>query len=149
MANLIPVSYTHLNTLYHNIAKRWPMEPTVDPNGYPFALVRPTLYGGDNNSQTDWLYQQFQIVLEPIKNWVIFGEINYKVIDAFSHTDNLKLTQMNVAGEPYLGDNGKTSSVTAVSYTHLGNFGYWWYRICFGSTRYSKKRFRCVYHSDG
>ena len=100
------------NTLYHNIAKRWPMEPTVDPNGYPFALVRPTLYGGDNNSQTDWLYQQFQIVLEPIKNWVIFGEINYKVIDAFSHTDNLKLTQMNVAGEPYLGDNGKTSSVT-------------------------------------
>ena len=72
------------NTLYQNIAKRWPMEPTVDPNGYPMGntIIRPILYGGDNNSQTDWLYQQFQVVIEPIKDWKIFGEINYKVIDA-------------------------------------------------------------------
>lgn len=84
---------------------------TVDPNGYPFSLVRPILYGGDSNSQTDWLYQQFQMVVEPIKDWKFFGELNYKVIDNFSHTDNLKLTQMNVAGESYLGDR-KTSSVT-------------------------------------
>lgn len=102
------------NTLYQNIAKRWPMEPTVDPNGYPMGntIIRPILYGGDNNSQTDWLYQQFQVVIEPIKDWKIFGEINYKVIDAFTHTDYLKVPQMNVAGEPYSGDTWKTSKVT-------------------------------------
>ena len=100
------------NTLYHNVAKRWPMEPTVDPNGYPFSLVRPILYGGDSDSQTDWLYQQFQMVVEPLKGWKIFGELNYKVIDDFDHTDYLKLTQMNVAGESYIGNDRKTSSVT-------------------------------------
>lgn len=102
------------NTLYQNIAKRWPMEPTVDPNGYPMGntIIRPILYGGDNNSQTDWLYQQFQIVVEPVKNWKIFGEINYKVIDDFSHTDYLKVPQMNVAGEPYFGSTWQTSKVT-------------------------------------
>lgn len=102
------------NTLYQNIAKRWPMEPTVDPNGYPMGntIIRPILYGGDNNSQTDWLYQQFQVVIEPTKDWKIFGEINYKVIDAFTHTDYLKVPQMNVAGEPYSGDTWKTSKVT-------------------------------------
>ncbi|MFT0673113.1 TonB-dependent receptor [Bacteroides hominis] len=102
------------NTLYQNISKRWPMEPTVDPNGYPMGntIIRPILYGGDNDSQTDWLYQQFQVVVEPVKNWKIFGEINYKTIDNFSHTASLKVTQMNVAGEPYLGDTWQTSKVT-------------------------------------
>lgn len=105
------------NVLYHNISKRWPMEPTVDPNGYPMGntIIRPILYGGDNNSQTDWLYQQFQVVAEPIKGWKIFGELNYKTIDNFSHTDYLKVSQYNVAGEPYYGDTWKTSKVTESS----------------------------------
>lgn len=102
------------NVLYHNMAKRWPLEPTVDPNGHPMGntIIQPILWGGDNDSQTDWLYQQFQVVAEPIKGWKIFGELNYKVIDGFNHIDYLKAPQYNVAGESYYGDSWNTSKVT-------------------------------------
>lgn len=68
------------------------MEPTVDPNGHTMSntIINPILYGGDATSQTDWLYQQFSIVAEPIKNWRIIGEVNYRVNDNFSHTDKLR-----------------------------------------------------------
>lgn len=105
------------NTLYHNIAKRWPMEPTVDTNGFPMGntIILPILYGGDNNAQTDWLYQQFQVVAEPIKNWKIFGELNYKTVDSFTHTDYLKVPQHDVNGEIYYGITWNTSKVTEAS----------------------------------
>ena len=66
------------NVLYHNIAKRWPMEPIFDPNGHSMSntIYNPIMYGGDASTQTDWLYQQFQIIAEPIKNWKIIGELN-------------------------------------------------------------------------
>lgn len=100
--------------LYHNIAKRWPMEPEVDPNGHYMSntIINPIMNGGDAATQTDWLYQQFQIVAEPIKGWKIFGEINYKTIDDFAHTDNLKVALYDVNNEPYYDSNNQTSSVT-------------------------------------
>ena len=101
-------------TLYHNIAKRWPMEPTVDPNGHYMSntIIAPIIYGGDANTQTDWLYQQFQVVAEPIKGWKIFGELNYKTIDNFGHTDYLKSPQYNVNNELYYGNTWNTTKVT-------------------------------------
>ncbi len=72
------------NQLYHELTKRWPTEPVLDPNGYILNdQISGLVHSGSDNTQTDWLYQQFQIVLEPIKNWKIFGEINYKTIDEF------------------------------------------------------------------
>lgn len=100
--------------LYQNIAKRWPMEPTTDPNGYSMSntILNPILYGGDSDTQTDWLYQQFQLIAEPIKNWKIFGELNYKVVDAFSHIDYLKSPMHDVSGNIYYGDTWNTTKVT-------------------------------------
>lgn len=101
------------NVLYHNIAKRWPMEPIIDPNGHPMSntIYNPIMYGGDASTQTDWLYQQFQIIAEPIKNWKIIGELNYKVIDDFGHTDYLKSPMYNVNDELYYGDTWNTTKV--------------------------------------
>lgn len=69
------------------------------------------MYGGDASTQTDWLYQQFQIIAEPIKNWKIIGELNYKVIDDFGHTDYLKSPLYNVNNELYYGDTWNTTKV--------------------------------------
>ena len=101
------------NVLYHNIAKRWPMEPIFDPNGHSMSntIYNPIMYGGDASTQTDWLYQQFQIIAEPIKNWKIIGELNYKVIDDFGHTDYLKSPLYNVNNELYYGDTWNTTKV--------------------------------------
>lgn len=100
------------NTLYHNIAKRWPMEPVYDPNGYTMSntITNPILYGGDATTQTDWLYQQFSITAEPIKNWRIIGELNYKTIDGFSDTSHLLSPQWDVAGNPYYTTSGWNST---------------------------------------
>lgn len=100
--------------LYHNLAKRWPMEPTTDPNGHYMSntLINPILYGGDSNTQTDWLYQQFQIVAEPIKNWKIFGELNYKTIDEFAHSDYLKVPMWDTNNEMYIDSQHNTNSVS-------------------------------------
>lgn len=102
------------NVLYHNMAKRWPMEPIFDPNGYPMSntIYNPIMFGGDSSTQTDWLYQQFQVTAEPIKGWKIIGELNYKVIDDFGSTVNLKSPMHNVEGEVYYGDTWNTSKVT-------------------------------------
>lgn len=101
-------------TMYHNIAKRWPMEPVYDPNGHYMSgtLINNVLYGGDVDTQTDWLYQQFQIVAEPIKNWKIFAEINYKTIDEFAHTSTLKVPQWQVDNTSYYIDGWTTNKVT-------------------------------------
>ena len=100
------------NMLYHNIAKRWPMEPTVDPNGHTMSntIINPILYGGDATSQTDWLYQQFSIMVEPIKNWRIIGEVNYRVNDNFAHTDKLRVPQWDVNGDAYYEAGGWTNT---------------------------------------
>lgn len=106
------------NVFYHNIAKRFPSEPLYNPNGQVMnGLVGGLLYQGEDNSQTDWLYQQFQVVLEPMKDWKIFGEINYKTVDGFQHKDNLHLPQYYVDGTMYYND---TNSVE--EYAERTNF---------------------------
>lgn len=84
--------------LYHNIAKRWPMEPVYDPNGHVMSntIVLPLMYEGTRKRQTDNIYNQFQLVAEPVKGWNIIGEINYNVVDVFEHTDKLRLPRYNV-----------------------------------------------------
>ncbi len=87
------------NQIYQELSKRWPTEPLYDPNGYIMNdQASGLINSGSNVTQTDWLYQQFQVVLEPIKNWKIFGEINYKIIDQFWHEDVFKLPKYGVDG---------------------------------------------------
>ena len=65
---------------YHNACRYWPIVPTIDPNGHP---VRESYYemlnrGGLYNIQQDNFDQQFSLILEPIKNWTINTELNYR-----------------------------------------------------------------------
>ncbi len=106
------------NQYYHDMAKRFPSEPMYDPNGYAqVGLLSQLLYQGKDASQTDWLYQQFQVVLEPVKGWKVFGELNYKTVDGFQHKDVLHLPKHYVDGTEYFED---TNSVA--EYAERTNF---------------------------
>lgn len=96
------------DNLFQNLARQgWPVLPLYDPNGYLFDSPSPALGlrdGGDDITQTDWLYQQGQIVFEPIKNWKIFGELNYRTKNQFRHWDKLVTYNHDINGVPYASD---------------------------------------------
>jgi TonB-linked SusC/RagA family outer membrane protein len=81
----------------------WPVLPLYDPNGYLYSSPAPPLNlrdGGRDKSQKDWLYQQGQLVLEPVKNWKTFAEINYRTRNDFRHWDSQKTFNHDVDGNP-------------------------------------------------
>jgi len=92
--------------LWSNIGRQaWPTLPLYDPNGYLYDTPSPPLKirdGGDGIYQTDNVYMQAQLVLEPIKNWKTFAEFNYWTKNANTHWSIQKTYNHNVAGEPYL-----------------------------------------------
>lgn len=120
---------------YHNACRYWPIVPTIDPNGHP---VRESYYemlnrGGLYNIQQDNLDQQFSLILEPIKNWTINTELNYRASTTFRHEDYQTVYAWDVNNNPYATDN-QTSSVTEYAYksnyfnpniysTYLRSFG--------------------------
>lgn len=94
------------SSLNSDLARQgWPILPLYDPNGYLFSSPSPALAlrdGGRDKKQTDWLYQQFQTVIEPIKDWKIIGELNYKTIDVFRHWDTQRTYNHDINGNPYM-----------------------------------------------
>lgn len=105
---------------YYNAMRRWPTEPLYDPNGnLMVGLPKDLSYGGNNITQTDWVMQQLQLELEPIKNWRTFVELNYKTINKVGDEPRYKVPQYDVAGNVYY-DGGAKSSI--YSYSERTNF---------------------------
>lgn len=95
---------THMSDLfYHNIARRWPTVPVRDPNGYftDPGEVAQLVEGGRTNDQTDYLYQQAQIILNPLKGWNIYAEGNYRTTYRNYHSHVLPAYSYDVNGNPY------------------------------------------------
>lgn len=95
---------THMTDLfYHNIARRWPTVPAKDPNGYftdPSEIAQ-LVQGGRTIDQTDYLYQQAQIILTPADGWNIYAEGNYRTTYRNYHSDVLPAFSNDVNGNPY------------------------------------------------
>ncbi|GHT75130.1 SusC/RagA family TonB-linked outer membrane protein [Bacteroidia bacterium] len=91
--------------LYHDLARQgWPTLPFRDPNGFLYSSPSPALGladRGQDKYQKDWLYQQVQVVLEPIKGWKTFAELNYRSENNFNHWDNQITYNHDVEGNPY------------------------------------------------
>ena len=109
--------------LYHELTKRWPTEPILDPNGHVLNdQISGLMHSGSDNTQTDWLYQQFQVVIEPIKDWKIFGEINYKTVGQFWHKHTYKLPKWDVNENLfYKGGFDVTSAEESAEHTNFFN----------------------------
>jgi len=91
---------------YNDLGRQgWPTLPLYDPNGFLFSSPSPALLmqdGGADKTTKDWLYQQLQLVLEPIKGWKTFGELNYRIRNDFRHWDSQQAYNHDVNGVPYL-----------------------------------------------
>jgi len=94
-----------MNNLYPDLARQgWPIVPLYDPNGYlmgDYIWALPLRDGGQTKQQEDWLYQQAQVVIEPIKGWKTTGELNYRTDNYFNHTDWQVFYDHDINGNPY------------------------------------------------
>ncbi|MBC8603525.1 TonB-dependent receptor [Parabacteroides acidifaciens] len=92
--------------LYYNLARQgWPTLPLYDSNGYLYSSPSPALGlrdGGRDKTQTDNLYQQASLILEPIKNWVTHVDFNYRIKSANRHWDKQLTYNHDVDGNPYV-----------------------------------------------
>src|SRR5690606_1907668 len=95
---------------YHNIGRRWPTVPALDPNGNysdPGEIAQ-LKDGGRINNITDYLYQQAQLTITPKKGWNIIADANYKITTQNNHSDIRPAYSNDVAGNPFavtVGDN--------------------------------------------
>lgn len=78
-------SYQFNSSFYDQLGRAtWPNLPVKDPNGYYLDNgwtnpVQNLSEGGKRNAQTDRLYQQASLIIEPIKNWTTHVEFNYSI----------------------------------------------------------------------
>lgn len=92
----------------------WPVLPIYDSNGYLFGNSNPILAlqdGGRTTSQTDYMYQQLGLVLEPIKNWVTHIDFNYRSKRYDWHESTYYTYVHNALGEATINSKGNTSGV--------------------------------------
>lgn len=92
------------NLFYYLVIRGWPTLPLYDPNGHLYSSPTPALGlrdGGRDNKRTDNIYQQAQLVFEPIKDWKTFGEFNYRIENISRSWDYQKLYNHDVDGNPY------------------------------------------------
>ncbi|MGK7395289.1 MAG: SusC/RagA family TonB-linked outer membrane protein [Candidatus Cyclobacteriaceae bacterium M3_2C_046] len=98
------------SSLFRDLARQgWPVLPLYDPNGYMFSSPSPALGlrdGGRDENQRDLLYQQLQLVFEPIAEWKTSAEFNYRTRNDFRHWDILETYNHDVEGNPYVYDKG-------------------------------------------
>ena len=109
------------NVFYFNVCRYWPVIPVTDPNGHYTVEsgINQLEQGGRYKSQSDLLAQQLALVIEPIKDWKINVELNYRTNNDFNHTDYQTVYGYNVNEVPYAVANN-TSSVT--EYAYKSNF---------------------------
>ena len=109
------------NVFYFDVCRYWPVIPVVDPNG--FYTVESKIYqlteGGRYKSQKDVMAHQLAFIVEPIKDWKINVELNYRSNYNFNHTDYQTVYGYDVSKNPYIIAN-QTSSVT--EYAYKSNF---------------------------
>lgn len=101
---------TWMNKAYNlngNLGRRgWPTMPLYDNNGYLFQQLGQydfavgMVEGGRSEEQEDWMYHQFNVTLEPLEGWKIFGNLNYRVTDAFNNWEQQVLYNHDVNGDP-------------------------------------------------
>ncbi len=101
---------------YHNIARRWPTCPVIDPNGHWMnemeiaELEDMGLY----KQKSDQFTNQFRLTLTPLEGWDIIGDVAMRVSNN-KYTNTMQpVTYYDVDNKPFIRDSdyGTTSYVT-------------------------------------
>lgn len=93
---------------YHNIARRWPVCPATDINGYNLSgmEIEELETGGTQSTQKDYMTHQLQFVFTPIENWHITANGSYQVYTNNVHTEYLPVKAYRADGTSYYAANG-------------------------------------------
>lgn len=76
--------YTDLGgLLYHDIVRMWPMMPFMDPNGHYMrnGKIAQLTSGSRSKTSTNNTYLQGQLIFHPLKNWNIYANVGYRMIN--------------------------------------------------------------------
>ena len=58
--------------------------------------------GGTHRQEDEYWNQQFAAIIEPIKNWKIYGKFNFKTHNRFYQYDRLVTYNHDANGNPYV-----------------------------------------------
>ncbi len=111
---------------FHNIARRWPTNPVLDPNGNYLEgnEILQMRDGGVDKDEKDYLYQQLQFVFEPVQDWFIRAEGNYNTVNRFNHWDVLPIYGYDTNNQPFAApwQGGDSGSSNVSEYGYKENF---------------------------
>ena len=113
------VQPTHMNdSFFSDIGRQcWPVKPLYDPNGNLFDdHVQQMKNGGRKTERNTWLYQQFNLTIEPIKGWRLIGDLCYRYNTQYAHEDLLTISQIGVDGVTKVRSWDENSSVSESSF---------------------------------
>lgn len=95
---------SYLNGLFfHEILRRWPNYPAIDPNGYPIqqSQIIHLQDGGRQKEDINLFINQLSVDITPLKGWNIHLQGNVRINTNFSHTDIEALEAHDAYGQPY------------------------------------------------
>ncbi|HIZ32270.1 MAG TPA: TonB-dependent receptor [Candidatus Bacteroides merdigallinarum] len=97
-----PTYMSYNGLFFHNVSRKWPIQPAYDPNGYPMneSEIQQMESGGVRRDQTDIYSNQLSIVIEPIKDWHINLEGNIRTNTQYQHQEILPVYYWDVEGNP-------------------------------------------------
>ena len=113
------VQPTHMNdSFFSDIGRQcWPVKPLYDPHGNLFDdHVQQMKNGGRKTERNTWLYQQFNLTIEPIKGWRLIGDLSYRYNTQYAHEDLLTISQIGVDGVTKVRSWDENSSVSESSF---------------------------------
>lgn len=117
-----PTAFT--DGLFNNMSRlAWPTLIAYDPNGYLYGYASHALWlrdGGRYKKKTNEMIQQLNFIIEPIKDWKIIGDVNYKLYHERIHTDWQKVYNHDVNGNPYPAVTAEYNPNSYISESYLG-----------------------------
>ncbi len=101
---------------FHNIARRWPTCPVVDPNGHWMSGVEieELENGGEYKTNKDWFTQQLKFTFTPLKGWNIYAEGALRSANEKTYEYKIPVYTYNVDNVPVIR-NSDYGVVTTVS----------------------------------
>lgn len=105
------------NLFYYEVCRKWPIFPTIDPNGNNTteSFIYDLKNGGKYKTQSDVIAQQIAFQFTPLKGWLINAELNYRINNNNEHTDYQTTYGYDVDNNPFIWKNS-TSSVKEYAY---------------------------------
>lgn len=93
---------------FHNIARRWPTCPIVDPNGHWMAEmeIEELENGGEYKTNKDWFTQQLKFTLTPLKGWNIYAEGALRINNEKTTEYKIPIYNYDASNNPMLRDSG-------------------------------------------